>query len=75
MPKKPLDFFQVINAYRRPRGKEYGEQLRHIHPAEFEGSHAPQGTYSTYPKGLILPKKKRGDKIVVDFTVAQRKEF
>lgn len=39
------------------------------------GRHTAPGTYAVMPAGLILPKKRRGERFVVRYTEAREKEF
>lgn len=70
MARKPLLYTHIVNVVHFRKGS--GERLRSISPTalSLDGklpSHAPDGCFVPVPNGLLLPRKVRGDRIVVQY--------
>ena len=70
--KRRLSYCQIFNVFCLEKGKT-GHMMQQL-PPSFTGE-IPRGFYKAASDGVILPKKKRGDKFVVRYTQMMEKEF
>jgi hypothetical protein len=70
--KKRLDYFQ-IHSVRSYRQRDIAMQvaLQPIPMVQLDGT-VPEGCYCATYAGIVLPKRKRGQKFVVDYTEFKR---
>lgn len=74
MPRRKLEFFQIIEAVQV--GKDgLNRRLYQVEAVSVQGPDAPHGAFSVAQNKIILPKKMRGEKIIVRYTTAHQREF
>lgn len=75
MAKRKLGYVQIHRAVQISRRTLTAQRLRPVTLDAVVGRSAPEGCFAAYAGGIILPKRERGDKFVVHYTIAAVKEF